>query len=653
MNKRIQMTMASHKSLPIWAGVITLFLAFAVHSEFASSIEFESQAQNSAFELVQEATIGDEALALDISGDTLVIGVGGQYGARIYQRYGSTWVLHQEIRASYIDPVSDSFGRSVAIDGDMVVIGTPWDSSDAVGINGDGNNTLAPGSGAAYVFRRQGSSWIQEAYLKPSNTPHAQYFGNKVSISGNTIAVSSYLEKSNGRGVNGEQNNSLASQSGAVYIFTRDGGAWSQQAYIKASNADSHDQFGGAVQLSGDLLVVGAARESSKYSGVNANQDDNGWSRTGAAYAFSRTGDTWKQEAYIKASNTNGGDGFGESVAISGNTIVVGAQRESSNAKGVNSNQSDNSASQSGAAYVFQRKSGSWTQQAYLKASNTDPGDWFGFAISALGDTILISAPNEKSVALGIDGDQSDNSYPYSGGYGAVYFFSLNNGQWSQDAYFKGFERDGLTRFGALLAQSGSTKLITGSDGVLVYRPPGISEFAIGGTVSGLKGSGLTLNVNGSNKLSITKAGTFFFPMLFDDGESFVIEVTDQPSGPRQTCVASNASGIIVGADVVDVEVQCITDTFQVKVVVEGLVGPGLVLRNNGGDNLMISSNGTYAFSTLIPDGMSYHVSILSQPEEPGMSCRVISGAGKLKGQDVIIATHCFRVLFKDSFELF
>src|SRR5438128_1322177 len=118
----------------------------------------------------------------------------------------------------------------------------------------------------------------------------------------------------------------------------------------------------------------------------------------------------WSQQAYLKASNTDAGDDFGFAVAISGDTVVVGAAGEDSNATGVDGDGTNNSASNSGAAYVFVRSGTMWSQQAYLKASNTDAGDDFGFAVAISGDTVVVGAPGEDSNATGVDGDGTNNS---------------------------------------------------------------------------------------------------------------------------------------------------------------------------------------------------------------------------------------------------
>mgnify|MGYP001162052534 CR=1 FL=1 len=209
---------------------------------------------------------------------------------------------------------------------------------------------------------RIGGVWGQEAYLKASNTDSGDFFGSHVTLSGDTLVVGAPDEDSNATGVNGNQANNSAFDSGAAYVFTRTGGIWKQEVYLKASNTDAGDLFGGSVALSGDTLVVGAQSDDSNATGVNGNQMDNSAVDSGAAYLFTRTGGVWSQQAYLKASNTGGtllnmgtlqGDQFGSRVALSGNTLAVGAVPEDSAATGVNGNQADNSTFNSGAAYVF------------------------------------------------------------------------------------------------------------------------------------------------------------------------------------------------------------------------------------------------------------------------------------------------------------
>ena len=193
----------------------------------------------------------------------------------------------------------------------------------------------------------------QQAYVKASNTGSNDNFGYSVSLSGDTMVIGAPFEDSGAAGVNGNQSDNSASDSGAAYVFVRSGSSWSQQAYLKASNTGAVDSFGTSVAVSGETLAVGAYHEASSATGVNGSQGDNRASGAGAAYVFGRTGTNWTQQTYLKASNTGAFDNFGQSVAVSGDTVVVGAYGEDSGATGVNGNQSNNSVIDSGAAYVF------------------------------------------------------------------------------------------------------------------------------------------------------------------------------------------------------------------------------------------------------------------------------------------------------------
>ncbi len=310
------------------------------------------------------------------------------------------------------------------------------------------------------MFTRAGGVWSQQAYVKASNTGAQDMFGYSVTLSsdGNTLAVGAYGEASNATGINGNQADNSAASAGAVYVFTRAGGAWSQQAFIKASNTGAGDLFGNSVHVSsdGNTLAVGAVYESSNATGINGNQADDSAAKSGAAYVFTRTAAAWSQQAYVKASNTEAQDNFGMSLALSsdGNTLAVGARSESSNATGINGNQADNSAPYSGAAYVFTRAGGAWSQQTYIKASNTGQGDWFGqsVALSGDGNTLAVGAVEESSNATGINGNQADNS---ASGSGVVYVFTRAGSAWSQQAYVKASNTGGNDFFGHPLALSG------------------------------------------------------------------------------------------------------------------------------------------------------------------------------------------------------
>jgi FG-GAP repeat len=265
-------------------------------------------------------------------------------------------------------------------------------------------------------------------YFKASNIDMLDIFGSSLAISsdGNTLAVGAYGEDSGATGVNNNSADNSVSDSGAVYVFTNNGGTWSQQAYIKASNTDANDHFGIRVTLSsdGNTLAVGAPNESSNATGINNDQADNSAAHSGAVYVFTRSGSIWSQQAYVKASNTDVDDRFGVTVALSsdGNTLAVGAEYEDSSAVGVNGIQTDNGATDSGAVYLFTRSSSTWSQQAYIKASNTDAGDSFGATVALSGDgaTLAVGGYNESSNATGIGNNQTDNGALNAG---AVYLY--------------------------------------------------------------------------------------------------------------------------------------------------------------------------------------------------------------------------------------
>ncbi|GFE59572.1 FG-GAP repeat protein [Geobacter sp. AOG2] len=297
-------------------------------------------------------------------------------------------------------------------------------------------------------------------YVKASNTRAQSFFGYSIALSadGGTMAVGAIGESSGATGIGGDQSDTSAVGSGAVYVFTRSGLAWSQQAYVKASNTGVSDNFGSSIALSADggTMAVGAVGESSSATGIDGNQADNSAVGSGAVYVFTRSGAAWSQQAYVKASNTGAGDGFGIGVALSGDggTLAVGAAYEGSSATGIDGNQADNSASQSGAVYVFTRSGAAWSQQAYVKASNTEAGDWFGTSVALSGDgaTLAVGAVGESSSATGSDGNQADNS---AVGSGAVYVFTRSGAAWSQQAYVKASNTGADDRFGYSAALSG------------------------------------------------------------------------------------------------------------------------------------------------------------------------------------------------------
>ena len=398
----------------------------------------------------------EDSSSTGINGDQSSNDAANAGAAYVFVRSGSSWTQQAYLKASNADS-SDGFGLSVAISGDTVVVGAGREDSSATGINGNQSNNGTRDSGAAYVFARSGSTWTQEAYLKASNTGQDDSFGTTVAISDDTVVVGASREDSSTTGINGDQSSNAAQSSGAAYVFVRSGSTWTQEAYLKASNAEELDRFGLSVAVSDDIAVVGTTGEDSSATGINGDQSDNAAANCGAAYVFVRSGSTWTQEAYLKASNAERLDGFGSSVAVSGDTVVVGAYLENSSATGIDGDQLNNATNASGAAYVFVRSGSTWTQTTYLKASNTDPGDQFGGSVAVSGDTIVVGAWQEDSSAAGTNGDQSNNLAQYSG---AAYVFVRFGSTWTQAAYLKASSSESGDYFGYSVAASGEIVVV-------------------------------------------------------------------------------------------------------------------------------------------------------------------------------------------------
>ncbi|MCH8064633.1 MAG: FG-GAP repeat protein, partial [Chloroflexi bacterium] len=258
----------------------------------------------------------------------------------------------------------DQFGESVAISGDTTVVGA--DGEDAGGIS----------SGAAYVFERNegaASNWGEVKKLTASDAQAGDNFGLSVAISSDTVVVGSPRED-----VGGSQFDDF----GAAYIFQRnEGGAdnWGQVAKLTASDALLDDQFGWSVAISGDIAVIGIYREVA------------GGNDAGAAYVFRRDEggtDNWGEVKRLTAFGAKLGDEFGISVAVSGDTAVVGASRD------------DAGGSDAGAAYVFQRNEGgadTWGEVKKLTASDGQAFDQFGGSVAISGDTAVVGATGKDA----------------------------------------------------------------------------------------------------------------------------------------------------------------------------------------------------------------------------------------------------------------
>ena len=297
----------------------------------------------------------------------------------------------------------DIFGESVAISGSNAIVGAPRDDD-----NGDS-------SGSAYIFTNSGTTWNQQAKLTANDGEAGDFFGPSVAISGNTAVIGNPRDDDNG--IN----------SGAVYIFTRSGTTWNQQAKLIAGDGSVGDEFGNPVAIDGDTVIVGAWQNDTK--GIDS----------GAAYIFTRSGTTWNQQAKLTASDGVERDAFGFSVAISGNTVTVGANRKSNSV---------------GAAYVFTQSGTIWNQQAKVIASDGANFDGFGNSIAISGNTLIVGA-SDDDVNTGT-GEIID--------LGSAYIFTRSGTSWNQQAKLNVSNLAYYFRFGDSVAISGDT-VIVGANG--------------------------------------------------------------------------------------------------------------------------------------------------------------------------------------------
>jgi hypothetical protein len=331
----------------------------------------------------------------------------------------STEGLSQEAYLKSTNIGSDAFGNDVAVSGRFAFVSAVSEDGSGTGVNPIADE-LATNAGAVYVYERVDGVWTFHSYLKASNTDADDAFGAEVVFDGDLLAISATGESSSATGINGDESNNDAMNSGAVYVFRLDGNTWVQEAYLKASNADGNDRFGSALALDGDTLVVGAVDDE----GANAE--------TGSAYVFVRSAGGWTEEARLNATAYGNRDDFGAAVAIDGDTIVVGAPSEDGSATGVNGTV-DNDGNNAGAAYVFTRRGGTWSEIAYLKASNTDPEDRFGSTVTISGNTIAAGSVHERGSFGGIN-PVSNNDILRTG---AVYVFVDNGTGWEPQATIK------------------------------------------------------------------------------------------------------------------------------------------------------------------------------------------------------------------------
>ena len=382
----------------------------------------------------------------------------GSGAVRVYASTDAGWSLESFIQASNAG-LNDQFGSTLAIsgDGDTLAVSAVFEDGGGAGVNPGRDDDAIAQSGAVYLFERRAGAWSETAYVKASNAGEpgdGDTFGYAISLSGdgNTLAVGAPSEDSASAVIDGDAADNASEASGAVYVFERNGGDWSQQAYVKSSGNAPGALFGYAVALDADGDRLAAS----------AYDEDGG---RGAVYLFARNGGAWSEEARLQPSNVETQDSIGVWIDISddGERVAAGSPDEDSLLRGVvpageaaNDEASNTSA---GAVHVFAMDDGAWTQEAFIKASNTGLEDWFGYrlALDGEGATLAIAAPNEDSAADGLEVNADDDSAPEAG---AVYVYRRDGREWSHEAFVKSPDGEQFDEFGSAVALSNDGRML-------------------------------------------------------------------------------------------------------------------------------------------------------------------------------------------------
>ena len=347
--------------------------------------------------------------SVGVSGDAAVVGAmwggtGGDYsGAAYVFRYDpgppASWIQETKLLASDANGW-DYFGWSVAIAGDVAVVGAPFNDD-----NGDY-------SGSAYVFRYNGSNWVEEQKLLPSDGATEDWFGSAVAVSGDAVVIGAqYVHMDYWTG-------GVSTSPGSAYVFRYNGSNWVEEQKLVASDGAVADEFGCSVAVSGDVAVIGAHRDDDACPGGEAYCD------SGSAYVFRYDGLNWVEQQKLLASDTATRDEFGWSVALDGDTAVIGSYRD------------DDFGHDSGSAYTFHFDGASWVETQKLLASDSARADHFGISVAVSGDTTVVGAR--------CDADNGTDS-------GSAYVFS-SKGDWDRDG---DIDLDDYAQFPACLTGPG------------------------------------------------------------------------------------------------------------------------------------------------------------------------------------------------------
>ncbi len=376
-------------------------------------------------------------------------------GAVFVHTYDSRWQREVVLKAMRVHPQM-KFGAAVAIAGDTVVVGAPWENGGAREVNGPADQR-APKSGAAYVFVRTDDGWIEQAYLKAPSSTAGDNFGASVAIASHTnpagmAATTVAIGAPNAAGPNGQ------ARTGAVHVFARVGpaGAWTLQASPNAREPRGNSEFGASVALSGDTLVVGAPSEDSGGSGVGTAAPGSSGD-SGSAFLFVRNGAVWGPALMIKSPTGAQDANFGARVAVAGTHMAISAPGDAGGTRGIDQTNPSPPSPGSGAVHLYVRNDNGWRHLHAIKASNARPMDLFGRGLSLSASTLVIGAPLEDFNAAGVTDPLPDSGSLDSG---AAYVYRPIDGRWTELFRLKAPNIGRGDQFGGAVATDGDTVVV-------------------------------------------------------------------------------------------------------------------------------------------------------------------------------------------------
>jgi len=534
--------------------------------------------------------------------------------------------------------VGDWFGVSVALWGDVAMIGAQF------------NDEADTDAGAVYVYTYDGLSWNFAQKLMASDAASGDRFGSAISLQGDRVVIGAPLD------------NAPAGDSGSAYVFGHNGSVWVEEQKLTAGDGGGGDFFGRHLDLDGDRVVI------------TADGDDDLDSDAGAAYVFDFNGSSWQQTDKLTASDGLAFDGFGSSVSVDGDRLIIGAMLN------------DESGTSAGKAYVFEFNGSSWSETQKLIASDGAAQALFGAAVDLRGQRALIGASRDNGGATasgsayvfehtGVAFTESQKltvpGVPTSGQFGrsvallgdrllvgahrddeavissgSVYVFDHDGAGWQQNDVLLASDAAFGDQFGFAISHSNG-RIITGayqdddlgdqSGSAYVFQ----STFTVSAVVNGLEpGQSMTLLNNGTDSLQVTGNGRVTFTDELFSGESYQVTVDTQPVSPNKTCTVVNPTGSVVN-DLVLVTVNCVTNQYPVQAMVSGLALGNAVVLSDGQSQFPLTVNGASTL-TAVDDGSAYAYSISQQPTTPNQTCGFnTASSGTVSGSTVLLDIAC------------